>query len=211
MPDKVLHKEILTTEQVALMPLVKAFAKEFYLVGGTVIALHLGHRESIDFDLFTDREFDNGEVRAVIARGRLNVDRVLRDEAGQYTLMIRGVHFTFFHYPYRIPCARKLPGVIKMPDLLTLAAMKAFALGRRAKWKDYIDLYFIIKGHHTVEEISSRAMVIYGHEFNQRIFREQLAFHKDINYTEGVSFKRGFAVKEEIIRKALIEFSLQSR
>ena len=38
-----------------------------------------------------------------------------------------------------------------MPDLLHLAAMKAYALGRRAKWKDYVDLYFILKDFYSSE------------------------------------------------------------
>ena len=45
-----LHPEILTKEQKELLPLVKKFYKDFGLVGGTAIALHIGHRESIDFD-----------------------------------------------------------------------------------------------------------------------------------------------------------------
>ena len=47
-----MHTEIFNISQVALLPLVKQFKKEFYLVGGTAIALHIGHRRSIDFDLF---------------------------------------------------------------------------------------------------------------------------------------------------------------
>jgi hypothetical protein len=47
-----MHLEILSKEQVELLPLVSQFKREFYLVGGTAIALHIGHRESIDFELF---------------------------------------------------------------------------------------------------------------------------------------------------------------
>ena len=54
-----MHKEILTLEQLELTPLLKKFSKDFYLVGGTAIAFHIGHRRSIDFDLFTAKEFDN--------------------------------------------------------------------------------------------------------------------------------------------------------
>ncbi len=42
---------ILSVEQKAILPFVKSFSKEFYLVGGTAIALQIGHRQSIDFDL----------------------------------------------------------------------------------------------------------------------------------------------------------------
>jgi hypothetical protein len=39
-----LHKEILNTDQIALLPLVKEFKRSYYLVGGTAIALQIGHR-----------------------------------------------------------------------------------------------------------------------------------------------------------------------
>ena len=46
-----MHVEILSSSQKKLLPYVAQFKRSFYLVGGTAIALHLGHRESIDFDL----------------------------------------------------------------------------------------------------------------------------------------------------------------
>ena len=48
-----MQSEVLTNEQRELLPLIKSFSKDYYLVGGTAIALHIGHRRSIDFDLFT--------------------------------------------------------------------------------------------------------------------------------------------------------------
>lgn len=56
-----LHKEIITKEQSKLLPLVAEFSKDFGLVGGTAIALYLGHRRSIDFDLFSQK---NSETKA---------------------------------------------------------------------------------------------------------------------------------------------------
>ena len=47
-----MHIEILSSEQQALLPWAKQFKREFYLVGGTAIALYIGHRKSIIFDLF---------------------------------------------------------------------------------------------------------------------------------------------------------------
>src|SRR3989338_3753829 len=134
------HKEILSPEQAALLPIVKLFSDSFGLVGGTAIALHLGHRESIDYDLFTFDDFTNQKIRRKIL-STSKIDAVLRDENGQFTLVINGVRFTFFQFPYKIDFSESLDDIVKLPDLLTLAAMKAFALGRRAKWKDYVDLY----------------------------------------------------------------------
>ena len=47
-----MHKEVLSKEQIDLLAFVKQFQKEFYLVGGTAIALQIGHRRSIDFDFY---------------------------------------------------------------------------------------------------------------------------------------------------------------
>ena len=50
-----MHRNILSKEQVELLPSLSQFKKEYYLVGGTAIALHIGHRESIDFDRSEER------------------------------------------------------------------------------------------------------------------------------------------------------------
>ncbi|MBI4449808.1 nucleotidyl transferase AbiEii/AbiGii toxin family protein [Candidatus Uhrbacteria bacterium] len=65
-----MHDEILTPAQCALLPIVKLFSKNFCLVGGTAIALHLGHRASIDFDLFRFDTFSNDSIKTKITRRR---------------------------------------------------------------------------------------------------------------------------------------------
>lgn len=203
-----MHKEILTSAQLKLLAIVKMFSKKFGLAGGSAVALHLGHRESIDFDLFSFEEFSNYSIKTKVAR-RTTIDTVLVNKKGEYTFLIDGVKFTFFQFPYKINFSESLDGIVKLPDILTLAAMKAFALGRRAKWKDYVDLYFILKANHTVSEITEKGVEIFGNEFNEKIFRTQLAYFKDIDYSEQVVYKDGFSTDDEIIKKALVEFSLE--
>lgn len=202
-----MHKEILTKEQIKLLPLVKQFSKDFFLVGGTAIAFHIGHRRSVDFDLFTGKEFDNAKIREKIVKEH-KIERMFRDEIGQYSVSVSGVRFAFLHYPFRIRASTNFGGVISLPDLLTLAAMKAYALGRRAKWKDYVDMYFIMRDYHTIQEITERAKKIFGREFNEKIFRAQLAYFQDIDYSEKVIYMKGFAMPDSRIKKHLIDFSL---
>lgn len=201
------HKEILSKEQMALLPLVRTFSKNFGLVGGTAIALHIGHRESLDFDLFSLEKFSNGAIRAKIAKTE-KIDHVSCDEEGQFTLLVNSVRFTFFHYPFKVLFTEDFEGIIKLPDLPTLAAMKAYALGRRNKWKDYVDLYFILKDYLLVGEILKKASEIFGNEFSEKLFRMQLAYFDDIDYSEKIIFKNGFDVSERTIKRALIDFSL---
>ena len=203
-----MHKEILTEEQAKLLPLVGKFIKDFGLVGGTAIALQIGHRQSIDFDLFSTKEFNNAKVRKLITASGRKIGKVYKDELGQFTFFVDEVQVTFFHYPFKLEFSEHFEKTLRMPDLITLAAMKAYVLGRRAKWKDYVDLYFIINKYHSLKKIVKRGKTIFNGEFNERIFREQLAYFKDIDYQEEVVFLKGFAISDKIIKKKLIEFSL---
>ena len=203
-----MHKEILTKEQIELLPLIKKFSKKFYLVGGTAIAFHIGHRRSIDFDLFSSEGFNNLSIKnRIVKTGQFN--KTIVNRRGEYTIMVNGVQMTFFHYPFKIESNEWFDKFLRMPDLLTLAAMKAYALGMRAKWKDYVDLYFIIKHYHGIDKIIKCANHIFGVDFNEKIFRTQLSYFDDINYSEKVAYMKGFAVPDKVVKKALIEFSVQ--
>ena len=95
-----------------------------------------------------------------------------------------------------------------MPKLLTLAAMKAYALGQRAKWKDYVDLYFIMRDFHPLVEIIREAETIFGKSFNAKLIRQQLSYFDDVSYKEAVVYKPGFEVPDEEVKRALEEYSL---
>jgi hypothetical protein len=202
-----IHKEILTQKQVAIWPLLEKFSGKFGLVGGTAIALHIGHRESIDFDLFSLEEFSSQQIRQQIV-DNYKIEKVFYDEKGEYTVLVNGVRLTFFHYPYAIEFSEKIDRSIRLPSLITLVAMKAHALGRRAKWKDYVDIYFVLKDYCSLTEIEEKSKVIFGAEFNAKIFRSQLSYFDDIDYSERVIYRPGFATEDEIIKRSLIEFSL---
>jgi len=57
-------------------------------------------------------------------------------------------------------------------------------------------------------ELVSRLEKILTGEFNEKLFREQLAYFEDIDYSEKVDFMKGFEKDDEEIKKELIEFSL---
>lgn len=66
--------------------------------------------------------------------------------------------------------------------------MKAFALGRRAKWKDYVDLYFILKDYFSITQIADKANIVFGELFIEKQFRAQLSYFVDVNYSEKVTY-----------------------
>jgi hypothetical protein len=201
-----MHKEILTKEQIELLPLVKQFRKEFYLVGGTAIALQIGHRRSIDFDLF---KFSSIRPKRILTKiGSADIPfSVTRRVQEQLNVTINQVKFTFYEYPFDIEANIELEDILRMPSLIDLSAMKAYALGRRSKWKDYVDFYFLLKDHFTLNEISAQAEKIYGQLFSPKLFRAQLCYFNDIDYIESVEFlvpvPSGKEIKDFLTEKAL--------
>ena len=201
-----MHLEILNAAQIKLLPILSQFKREYYLVGGTAIALHIGHRESIDFDLFKEKD-----IRKKVVYTKLKaIDyKVSFADYNQINMLSNGVKITFFSFPYDVPLNSELKGVLKMPDLLTLGAMKAFALGRRSKWKDYLDLYFILKFHYSFKEVANQAKEIFKEEFIEKQFIAQLGYFKGINYDEEVTFLIPNPPTENEIQQFLINISIE--
>lgn len=202
-----MHKHILTAQQIELLPLIKEFSKEFYLVGGTAIALYIGHRRSIDFDLFTQQEIKRRRTKRLIEKHQFAVTEVLYEASEQLHLVVNDVKLTFFQFPHAVEHPIKFENIIQLPSLLDLAAMKAYALGGRAKWKDYVDLYFLLKDHFRLQEISAHAKKMFERFFNEKLFREQLAYFEDIDYREQVEFV-GTEVCDDEIKAFLTEIAL---
>lgn len=201
-----MHKEVLNNKQLELLPLMAGFRREYYLVGGTAIALHIGHRRSIDFDMFKLSTINH----------KKNIDRitdagyafqVTRRVTEQMNLIVNDVKVTFFQYPFPIQSTEKFETFFRIPTLLQLSAMKAYALGRRSKWKDYVDLYFLLKEHFSIEEISACATSVFGDLYSEKMFRAQLCYFEDVDYTEEVEYLISDPPSDEEIRTTLTEFS----
>ncbi len=202
-----MHQEILSDKQLSLIPVIEEFSPDFGLAGGTAIALHIGHRQSIDFDLMSFKGFNTLNIQKKIIKSR-KIERVFVDEKEEYTISVDEVKITFLQYPFKFFFNEDFNG-IKTADLLTLSALKAYAIGRRAKWKDYVDIYFITKSFFNINQISARAEEIFGEMFNEKIFRSQLSYFNDIDYSEKVEYMPGFEVSDDIIKEKLLEVSLQ--
>ncbi len=201
-----MHKEILSPEQERILPLVRKFGREYYLAGGTAVALHIGHRRSLDFDLFKSTSTKNKNNVTRISEYGLPYT-VTRRVAGQMNVTIGGVKFTFLEYPFKIKATSRFEDIVKIPELIDLAAMKAYALGRRSKWKDYVDLYFILKDYYSIRQISDCASEIFDQLFSEKLFRAQLSYFEDIDYSEEVDYI-GPEIPEDKIRSWLTEASL---
>ena len=203
-----MHSEILNDRQVELLPLMAQFRREYYLVGGTAIALYLGHRRSIDFDLFKPSTINHKRNLDKIAAAP-SPHTVTRRVAEQMNLIVNDVKVTFFQYPFPVEPTAKFETYFRLPSLIQLAAMKAYALGRRSKWKDYVDLYFLLRDHFTIAEITACATRLFGELFSEKMFRSQLCYFDDVDYTEAVDWLIPNPPTDDEIKQALTEIAVQ--
>ena len=117
-------------------------AKHFYLAGGTGLALQLGHRTSVDIDLFTPDCF-NSELysTAITERG----GQVIQAEEGGVHGVVSGVKVSFLLYPYKMLQPLQPFHGIHIASIADIAAMKAVAISQRGDKKDFFDMYEILK------------------------------------------------------------------
>jgi hypothetical protein len=140
-----LHREVLGRRQLLVLRRLGRFleASPFYLAGGTGLALHLGHRRSVDFDWFCERPIEQPlRLARQIEDSGLSVD-VEDVERGTLHARASGVRLSFLEYRY--PLLRPLltarePG-LRVASLEDIAAMKLAAVAQRGSRKDFVDLF----------------------------------------------------------------------
>ena len=202
-----MHEEILSAGQKELLPLMAQFRREYYLVGGTAIALHIGHGRSIDFDMFKLTAVNHKKnLDRIVAAGFRH--QVTRRVAEQMNLVVNGVKLTFLQYPFPVAADARLRDVFRIPSLLSLAAMKAYALGRRSKWKDYVDLYFLLTNHFSLMEVVAKAREIFGELFSEKLFRAQLSYFDDIDFSEKVEYLVDEPPTDDEVKSALTRIAV---
>lgn len=137
-----MHTEILSPTQRALLDGLKAVADlgEFYLAGGTALALRHGHRRSVDFDFFRPTRFDGDALLRRLSAAFQTLER-LPGDADTVSVRLHGVETTFFHYPYQLLDALEgTPWGFGLAADSDIAAMKIEAVTGRGSRRDFIDL-----------------------------------------------------------------------
>lgn len=138
---------ILDKKRRDLLPLLASFKSDFYLAGGTALALQLGHRDSVDFDFFTTKNIDTQALffsLKSVFRGHSLLK--VQEEKNTLTVVVdEHIKLSFFTYPY--PLIEKLLSTpyLHLASIADIGCMKLSAVTGRAANKDYIDLYFILK------------------------------------------------------------------
>jgi predicted nucleotidyltransferase component of viral defense system len=118
-------------------------AKDFYLAGGTALAVQRGHRISNDLDWFCQNDFSNGKIKAKLTK--IGKFKIHSEEEGTIHGELNGVKVTFLRYKYRSLYPHVVFEEINLADERDIAAMKIDAISSRGSKKDFIDLYFLLE------------------------------------------------------------------
>lgn len=115
----------------------------FYLVGGTALALQLGHRKSIDLDLFTTNSFSSDIIlNSIISRFSVQIEM---EQSAMIVSNIDGVKVDFVKMGYPILFPPLVIEGVRMLDIKDIAPMKLKAIAQRGSKKDFFDIYFLLQ------------------------------------------------------------------
>ena len=176
-----LFLDILDKKRLKLFETLKQFKDIGILGGGTDLGLQIGHRKSFDFDIFTFEPLPSNlwkKVKNVLGAGCTKTLEI-QDQLNLATP--ENISITFFHDDYGFLFEPISTNYLDLMDLRDLSTTKALAIGRRGKWRDYVDIYFLLKRKIvSLEEIIKFSEQRIGGEFSARLFLQQLVYFDDI-------------------------------
>lgn len=174
-----LHKE---TVEPATLGLISKFLADsrfhnFYLVGGTALSLQIGHRISLDIDLFTRNQFDTTEMTDYLEKNYGFELQFMHHNTLKG--FIKGIFVDMIQHDYPwIGDPVKEDGII-MASPTDIAAMKLNAIsGNGTRVKDFVDVYFLLKKYSFDELIG----------FYKEKYAERNDFHviKSLSYFDDI-------------------------
>ena len=119
--------------------------KDTRLVGGAALALHYGHRTSLDLDLFGSWR-PQPPLELVLAGCASHVMKVGGEESLQF-FTVEDVKIDCVTYPYKWLRPAVESDGIRLADVPDIAAMKLAAVTNRGTRKDFVDVYFLLQEH----------------------------------------------------------------
>lgn len=162
-----LNLNVLPDDQLQLFELlsVQSFIGDFYMAGGTDLALQIGHRRSYDFDFFIPADFNTSSV---INKLKM-IGEYSRESEEKNTIngRLNGVRISFFGYQYKMIDDVIKFNILKLAGLKDIAAMKLEAIAGRGSKKDFIDLFFLLQ-RYSLEEMFSYHEKKYGTGLNNQ-------------------------------------------
>jgi predicted nucleotidyltransferase component of viral defense system len=153
------------------------FLDKYILVGGSALAMYLCHRKSEDLDFFTfGNDFDKKEIFEYIKT--FETKEILNQTPEQIDIVLNGVKVTFFNANWKFLKPIKVEK-FNLASIDSISAMKVNVLFLRAKYRDYYDLYCLVKSGISLKEIFEYSKnIVEG--INFKLFAIALVYIDDI-------------------------------
>jgi len=185
--------------QEVLLKVGKAL-KNFRLSGGTALMLQIRHRLSKDLDFLTNKPLNFEKIEKDVAKAIQKIPKVVHASSDQVNMLIGDVNVSFVYYPFETLDTRLIEKDLSVTKIRDIASEKAYAIGRRAIWRDYVDLYFVIsKGYMGIEEIIRDCERRYGEAFSNKLFLNQLIYFEDLKIEAITFIERSVETKDIMI------------
>lgn len=186
--------DILDEKRIGILPLFKALKERFYLAGGTGLALQLGHRDSIDFDFFTEEHFDTYKLYTEILEifsGR-KIIKTLEEKDSLNLVVDDEIKFSILRYPYPLINPAINDEYLRIASIEDIGCMKLSAITSRSVEKDYVDIYFILKKK-SLKELLSKTQIKMP-DLDQNLVLKSLVYFDDVA-PEKIIFKYNLDVQ----------------
>lgn len=193
---------ILDKKRLDILPFFRNFKNNFYLAGGTSLALQIGHRDSIDFDFFCEADIHTARLferlRKIFEDHKL---LKIQEEVNTLTVLIdESVKVSFFTYRYKLIDKTISDKHLTYASMADIGCMKLSAITGRASNKDYIDLYFILK-FFPLSDLLDRAHRKYP-QLDRNLILKSLVYFEDVT-REKIIFKNNNDIAFEEVKKRL--------
>jgi len=116
--------------------------QDFYLAGGTALALQIGHRKSIDLDFFISELPSTDQIITALSSNNPTITQQTQSGIDMY---IQEVKVSFLQYSYPLLAPLVSYQQIKLASIEDIACMKVSAIASRGMKKDFVDIFFILK------------------------------------------------------------------
>lgn len=177
---------------------------DWYLAGGTALAIQTGHRKSVDLDFFTQKkDFNNVALLNNFADNK-NWKTVINQEGTVYGELL-GAKISFIAYPFFISKQKLISyGAVKILQPVDVAVMKIVAISQRGKKRDFFDLFWCAKNVEPLEKTIKRLKTQYpsvAHDYHHIL--KSLVYFADaeVDPTPEINFKTNWEEVKKFFKK----------
>ena len=192
--------------------------KDFHLCGGTGISIQLNHRlsEDLDFEILSYRgplkELDSASVISELKCKFANIKVEYKGANGnQFECTIKEhVKLSFFCPQLKVPCLHEVPVLnnLKTVSLQDALGMKLYTITQRNKFRDYYDIYSLLKAGCSLKEGIDYALKFSRHELETRDITSKLLTYKEFyeKNNEGFFNSQELHLKYNVTEKDICDY-----